>query len=113
MPYFTANVGKGDYVELTDRYFGRPPKELRKVYAEALKRLEGAADLSLGDVVARDAGKKTGTPVSEITAATTSSTSKLTGSIAPRSDRSSARRTSTPSSWRRRPRLHFRSRRSG
>lgn len=66
MPYFTANVGKGDYVELTDRYFGRPPKELRKVYAEALAHLEGPADLSLGEVVARDAGKKTGTPLSEI-----------------------------------------------
>jgi hypothetical protein len=68
MPYFNANVGKGEYAELTDRYFGRPPKELRKVYAEALERLAGPADLSLGEVVARDAGKKVATPVSQITA---------------------------------------------
>ena len=69
MPYFYAHVGKGKYVELTDRYFGGPPKELRKVYAEALERLEGPADLSLGDVVARDAGKDMATPLSQITAA--------------------------------------------
>jgi hypothetical protein len=67
MPHFEANVGKGDYVELTDRHFGGPPKELRKVYSEALARLDGPADLSLGEVVARDAGTKVAGPLGEIT----------------------------------------------
>jgi hypothetical protein len=56
MPYMVRRVGKGPHVELMDRHFDGPPEDLRRVYADALERLAGPSDRSLGEVVARDAG---------------------------------------------------------
>jgi hypothetical protein len=56
MPFLVSRIGKGRHVELMDRHFGGPPDELRGVYNDALERLSGPSDRSLGEVVARDAG---------------------------------------------------------
>jgi len=67
MPYFNAHVGKGPYGELLDSRFGGPRERLRAVYEEALARLDGPPDMSLGDVVERHAGGEgVATPLAEI-----------------------------------------------